>query len=386
MMHRLIPLLALPLLVSCEVPIDTITDSDAYTTPAPGTYIGGSIEVLDGITSEPGGAAILFVFDCDNPPPPVGTGSPIDVVVVAESDFTAGQASFTVPGVPAESCSLLTGYIDRDRDFDLFYSITAQPTAGDLAFTSQTVVIGAASATGWVDPAENVLLRAEQTLLLDKPAFDAVFRGAPPPEETPEGILFEFDIGTLGTQFVELYTRDLSSEIQDVDSTAFTVIFAPDLDENGLPDDLSGTGFADLLSPTIVLRKLDDSDPTGLTLDADNPIIVPMAGLPFEPPLGMNAEWGMLAKHIELGLPFDGVSGFTNDRLLVAMRELILIDRATRTTQSIEDFELETGRDVTGTYQMMVMNSTGQLWTIPNEVAAFGHIDQGLRVRINRGE
>ncbi len=382
-MRRL--LLALPLLAAaCDVPLDPITEGDAYTTPPPATYISGSIEVLDGITSAPGGAAILFRFDCANPPPPVGTGTPVDMVVVREADFLAGIAEFTIPSVPADSCSLLTGYIDRDRDFDLLYSVTVQPTGGDVAFTSRVVEVGAASETGWVTPAENIELRANVVVPLDKPAFEAVFRGAPPPEETPEGILFEFELGTLGTQFIELYGRDLTSDIQDVEDARFTIVFAADEDGDGMPDDLSGTGFADLLSPTIVLRKLDESDPTGLTLDADNPVIIPLAGLPFEPPLGLDPEWGLLAMQNELGLPFDGVSEFTNDRLLVAMRELVLIDRATRTTQPIGEFEAETGRDVTGTYQMMVMNSSGQLWTIPNELADFGLPDQGARVRITR--
>ncbi len=379
-------LFAVPLLaVACDVPLDPITEGDAYTTPPPATYIQGSIAILDGITSAPGGAAIVFRFDCENPPPPAGTSSPVDMVVVPESAFSAGTAEFTLPEVPADTCSLLTGYIDRDRDFDLFYSVTAQPTAGDLAFTSRTVEIGSASESGWVTPAEDIELRADTLVPLDKPAFEAVFRQAPPPEEMPEGILFEFDIGTLGTQFIELYPRDLTSDVQDVEGAQFTVIFAPDLDEDGQPDDLSGTGFADLLYPTVVFRKLADADPTGLTLDAENPIIIPAAGLPADPTNPFAVEWNMLAVSQSLGLPYDGVATFTTDRLLLAMRELVLIDRATRTTQTIEDWELETGRDATGTYQMMVMNSSGQLWTIPNELGALGIPDQGLRVRVNRG-
>jgi hypothetical protein len=387
MTRRSTVLVALPILaLACDVPISPITEGDSYRTPPPATYISGTIEVLDGITSAPGGPTILFRFDCDNPPPPAGTGRPVDMVVIPETAFESAKADFTMPSVPADSCALLTGYIDRDRDFDLLYSVTVQPTSGDLAFSSRIVEIGSPDDTGWVSPGEGVAIRADTIVPLDKPAFDIIFRNAPPPDELPEGIFFDFVIGSVGTQFIEVYAKELESEIQDVESTLFTFIFAPDLDENGLPDDLSGTGFSDLLSPTVVFRKLDDSDPTGLTLDTENPIIIPAAALPFEPPFGGVPEWDLLGISIALGLPYDGVAQFTYDRMLVAVRELVLIDRATRTTQSIRDFEEETGRDVTGTYQMMVMNSTGQLWTIPNELVEFGHPDQGLRMRVLRGE
>lgn len=378
-------LLLLPALIACEVPLSPITEGDAYTTPDPSTYISGTIEVLDGITTAPGGPAILFRFDCDAPPPPAGTSGPVDMVAIPESAFVSGRADFTIPGVPADSCSLLTGYLDRDGDFDLLFSVTTQPTAGDVAFVSQEVTIGPASATGWVTPVEGLQIRAQTLVPLDKPYFEAVFRNYEPEPENPEGLLFDFELGSLGgTQFIELYADSVSSDIQDIDNSLFTVVFAPDLDEDGLPDDLSGTGFADLIFPTVIFRKLDESDPTGLTLDEENPIIIPMSGMPSDPFNIFDTEFNMLAIASELGLPFDGVAQFTSDRLLLAMQELILIDRATRTTQPIADWEAETGGDATGLYQMMVMNSTGQLWTIPNELPAFGYPEQGYRMRISR--
>lgn len=378
-------LLLLPVLTACEVPLSPITEGEAYRTPEPATYIAGTIEVLDGTSREPGGPAILFRFDCDAPPPPTGISGPLDIVAIPESAFAAGVANFTIPGVPADSCSLLTGHLDRDGDFDLFYSMTTQPTAGDLSFVPREVSVGPADAGGWVAPVEGLQVRAETVVPLDKPCFEAVFRDYEPPPGQQEGILFEFELGNLGgTRFIELYADGLDSDIQDVDDPLFTVVFAPDIDQDGLPDDLGDDGLPDLLFPAVVFRKLDEDDPTGLTLDEDDPVIIPLSGLPMDPLDPLGTEFDMLTIALESGLPFDGTSPFTTDRLLLAMQELVLVDRATRTTRTVADWEAETGGDATGLYQMMVMNSSGQLWAIPNELAGFGIPEQGRRMRITR--
>ena len=95
-MNRLLPTLFV-LLTACEVPLAP-TDF----TPAPATRIEGVVEVdVDG--GAPGGPAILVRYDCANPPPPVGTGTPADFLVVEESAFQHGRDHMQIRQLGADA-------------------------------------------------------------------------------------------------------------------------------------------------------------------------------------------------------------------------------------------------------------------------------------------
>lgn len=102
--------------------------------------ISGTI-VASGVT-EPG-LVFVFVFDAKNPPPPVGTGSPVTFSAVPSSAFTGDQAGvqsapYAIPYLPDtteatgfEAGFLVTALMDTDHNFNPFADALGGSTCTD---------------------------------------------------------------------------------------------------------------------------------------------------------------------------------------------------------------------------------------------------------------
>jgi len=370
-MSRLLPaiLLILPSVLGCDVPIEA-----NLSTPSPATWIGGTLRLDDG-SDEAGGPAILFRFDCAAPPPPLGSGTPLDFVVIPEDQFQAGSASFVFPLVPADSCSLLGGFVDRDRDFHYAYSVAAQASRGDLAVAATVVQVGTSEEdSDWVDPVEGILLRADTPVPLERPAF--VPRGISSGAVESPTLALDEGGGAQADALFLLSSTDIQSELVDVSAPVFTVVFAADGDGDGAADDLNGDGLPDIEWPKIVIRRLDSVDPQGLSL-SDPPLQLAAVVLPVNPAAPTAPETDLIGQALALGIPFDGQSVLPATSLAVVVPGLVVTSLEPLELSPISDL-VASGSEVLGGYQLLVMNSSGQTWSLPNELSQYGIEDQGL--------
>lgn len=365
MMRILLPLL---LLTACDVPV-----MPTEATLAPATRIEGEVRVDDG-TEDPGGPAILVRYDCDNPPPPVGTGSPVDFVVLAEDAFSGGRAPFIFPQVPPEACIILTGFLDRDRDFHYAFGATGQVTAGDVAM-GQVIVNTGAAEDEWIEPILGVTLRADTPVPLERPVFS--FRVVGATDEGGDTMPVGPIVGSTPTMYLDFETHSLESDLIDQTNPLFTMVFGADVDGNGFPDDDNADGAPDVDWPRVLFFKLDPADETGLTR-MDPAVLLPGVVLPFDTNDAMDLTTNKMLQAKAAGLPFDGASVFPTSTMRVAVPPLVVTDLATRSTADLEAFAAS-GVNVLGDYQVLVMNSTGQVWNLPNELAGFGVEGQGER-------
>ncbi len=351
--------LLLLLLAGCDVPL-----APTEATPPPATRIEGVVEVeIDG--GAPGGPAILVRYACDNPPPPVGTGTPLDFVVLEEDRFEHGRAPFVFPQVPPNACVLMTGFLDRDRDFHYAFGVTGQVTAGDVAIGQVIVETGFADGE-YIEPVLGVTLRAEQVVPFDRPVFSYRVVGA---EEDGATVPVGPIVGSTPTTYLDFTAAPFESELIDQTSPLFTLVLGPDADEDGWPDDNNGDGVPDVAWPRVLFFKLDPADPAGLTRQ-DPPVLLPGVVLPFDTNDAMDLSTNRIEQARALGLPFDGASVLPVSTMRVALPPLVVTDLATRSTVDLEAFAAS-GTDVLGDYQVLVMNSTGQVWNLPNELAGY---------------
>jgi len=362
-MKRLLPLL----LAGCTVPIGGVPE-----TPAPATRIEGTLTV-EADPGEPLGPAILVRYACDDPPPPAGTGSPQDFLILAEDAFDGGRAEYVFPSVPAGACVLLTGFIDRDRDFHYAFSTAGQATAGDVAIDPVTVVTEELDGD-LAAPSLGVDLVARTVVPLERPVFTFRMEGA---SEPGGGMALGPAVGTTPNTLLRLTTQDLESDLVDASSPRFTVVFAPDTDGDGWPDDNNADGAPDVLWPRVLFFRLDPEDPAGLTR-AEPPVLLPGVVLPLDLAAPMDLTTNLVLQSRLAGLPFDGQSLLPVADLRVAVPPLVVTDLATSSVAPLEGVE----GDVFGDYQVLVMNSTGQVWNLPNELAGLGVEGQDLRFSV----
>ena len=349
------------LLVGCPL---AVVPTDL--TPSPSTHVSGSVRLAgaDG-SEEPGGPTYVFRYDCDAPPPPAGTGRPVDFLVLPEDVFVGGSADFVFPSVPPEACAILTGFVDRDRDFSPFVSIANQATAGDLAMTSRVVTVEALVAgSDRVPPVEGVVLDAEITVPLDRPAFTITDLTGAPGGRLDVGPA----VGTTPNTYIRLETRAVDSDLTNVVAPIFTVVLQADADGNGWPDDLNADGAPDVIWPRVLFVRIDDADPAGLD-QAEGPVVLPGVVLPLDTNDAFNLQTNLLLASRLAGLPFDGVQVVPQTGITVVVPPLIVTDLSTAATSPIETLR-DAGANVLGDYQIVVMNSTGQTWTVPNELQA----------------
>ena len=355
-------------LIGCDVPIEPREH-----TAEPATVISGTIELGD-FGPESGGDAVLFRYDCVSPPPPLGTGRPVDFLLVPESRFDEGRAAFVFSSVPPEVCSLILGFIDVDGDFHYALDIAAQPSAGDLGLDSvQRVTGGIEDDLDFIAPPSPVTLRPTSVYGHDRPAF----RVAGQDDEIE--MLLGTEPGTTPPVRLDLVSAILTTDLLRLEEPAFDVVFGADGDGDGRPDDGNGDTLPDVDWPKVYVQRLDPGDPTGATL-ADPPVLLPGVVMAVDPE-AQSSEYSLLAEAEALGVALDETGLLVTTEIRVYVPALVVTSLDPVEVTPLESVAAS-GVPVGGAYSILVMNPDGRLWQLPNVLAGLGVSSQGVAVEV----
>jgi len=309
--------------------------------PAPGV-IQGSL-VYSGMAR---GDAIVLLFDAGALPPREGNGTgaaaiarvPESALFRNASGTSTGpfSAPFTFTQVPSGRDYHIRAFIDASREFDPFFDYAQQPRAGDPvgaygeSGSGHPRLLAIQVAAGQVLSGVNIEL--SQTMPYDPPSFELV--GGPqmldPNMDRPARL--------------KLRTARLAARSATFENPRFALELDRDLQGNRRSS--LGDGLDDVF-PRVFLRQLSGVDGQG------NPIptapgaaaIVPcrVNSLPVLPAL--------------LGLP-PGARPVARDTLEVLVQPWALAPSDPLPLPSIPQ----------GTYQVVVIERSGQAWTLPNQL------------------
>ena len=340
------------------------------------------------VTSTSRGRVIVLLYDAARPPPPTGTGRPLAFTVVprealfahaAEGDSGPFTAPYAFSLVPAGRY-LLRGFVDVNEDFIPWFGVTADANAGDVggaavdALTRATREIVVSERDGVLTPALDVPVSFSDSsrVPVDRPVFEVAGQTS-------------FALGST-PKVIELSTPQPGFD-EGVVHQRQAVFLARLVDDNGdgVPDDANGDGRPDFW-PRVVVRKiakdnllLDENDldkngvldaagedyehvnpATGATIAADGApdLVVLAAGFDFTDLLPQLVDSGGRVKLTPTPV--------TKLKLVVGdtTRGAILALDATnsRAPQVIKGVPA-------GQYAVTVIQSTGQTWRVPNELA-----------------
>jgi hypothetical protein len=336
------------------------------------------------------GNAVVFLYDADHPPPPQGSGHPVAFAVVTQEELFGSEAGssttgpFTAPFIfplVRPGHYLLTGFIDTDLchtgaepchgpDFIPWYNVTAEPNVGDVAGAAvdlethvpRVIEVGE-EADGTPIPVLGVTVSfsSQTTVTVDRPVFEVV--GAPA-SISPSG----------GPYVFKLRSHPIREGGVSLGAPAFLVSFV-DANGDGVPDDANGDGVPDLW-PRVVVRKLADGG-SGLTdeNDLDSNGVLDDQGVDY--PHAMSPADGapdlvVLAAGI---VPDTVLPGLTDSEgkpipgavlplteLTVALQPIALDARNPAAPAPLQ-------KPPSGRYAVIVVQSTGQSWRVPNELS-----------------
>jgi hypothetical protein len=293
--------------------------------------------IITGTVFYPGGTArgnvVVVLFRADNPPPPQGSGSPVNLIIVPESAIFRGvpagatgdfAASYTMPSVAAGTYQL-RAFLDADGDFNPAYPLLAQPSAGDVggghvdldtfAFLPVEVVVDR------VTPQVTVTLGLDYPV--ERPAFEITSTASISVPLAAPGRL------TLKSRAIRRGPLQM-----DPRRTAFLVQYA-DLNGDGEIDDANGDHLPDLF-PRVILRRVN-TDATAPT------ILVPGIIDPFPFRDTLAAAGAAVTTELNVIIPPVAVErSATGDRILPEIPP--------------------------GDYDTILVSGTGQTWQVPNEL------------------
>jgi len=335
------------------------------------------------------GNAVVFLYDATRPPPPQGTGRPVSFVIVPmeeifRSELDAGTvgpftAPFVFPLVPPGRY-LLRGFIDTDTcragkqpchgpDFIPWFNVTAEPNVDDVGgaavdpttLAPRVVEVGV-NESGAPLPVLGVSVSFSSTaqVPIDRPAFELV-------NTTPR-----FEPGT-SLKLLRLRVRPISEGVVDLRSPLFLVRYM-DEDRNGVPDDVNRDGIPEFW-PRVVLRKLAEGTALTDENDLDNNGVIDPEGVDYEhanSPKDGAPDLVVLASGL---VPDAFLPGLTDDQGNPIMNKAIPATELTVAVRAIAyDARNPAAPDPLkavppGRYAVVVLQSTGQVWRVPNELA-----------------
>lgn len=291
--------------------------------------------IIEGTILYPNGAerghVVVALFAEDDPPPPKGDGAPVNFVVVPDEALFRGAgrgeardfaAPFTIPTVPRGRYRI-QAFLDADGDFNPTEPLLAQPTAGDIGgghFDRETGellsiavepdrIIGPITVTlGFVFPYERPCFAITSSVAFSTP-FARPLRIA-----------------------LDAHPIDRAEVKADPERTVFAIAFADD-DSDGEPDDRNGDHLPDVY-PRVLLRRINPRSDDGSIFAFG--IIDPLPYLDR-----LSAIGTATTARVDVIIPSAAIErGTTGDRLISSIPP--------------------------GTYEVIVIASTGQTWTVPN--------------------
>ncbi len=187
------------------------------------------------------GNVVVSLYDAAAPPPPVGTGKAIAFTVVPrDAVFANATPGLTGPFTAPFSFSLVgrgrylvRGFVDANDDFVPWYTVTAEPNAGDIGGGLARVIEVGVDDAGTPSPALDVPVSFSELakVPVDRPAFELDGGFA----------LFELNSAPVGTQKQPVF-----------------LVHLVDANGDGVPD--LGSDAKPLVWPRVQLRKVSEAD------------------------------------------------------------------------------------------------------------------------------
>jgi hypothetical protein len=291
------------------------------------------------------GDVLLFLFNAAQPPPPEGSGRPVSFAVLS-SDAVFGNAAdedagpFTAPfsfSLVTPGRYLVRGFVDANADFIPWYSVTNEVNEGDIggaaldaATHAPRVLEVRTDASGAPLPVTDVPVTISDIARVsaDRPAFEV---------SVPS-------LALSGPAKVILRAMPLTDALVWEPSACFLAHLV-DQNGDGAPDDSNGDGAPDFW-PRVAVRKMADD-----SLLSDEAVA------------------------LEAGFDFSGILDNLNDAngqvKAAPSREaelaLVIKPRAFDISDPAHPVALDA--PPAGRYSITVIESTGQTWRVPNELA-----------------
>jgi hypothetical protein len=343
------------------------------------------------------GNAVVFLYDATRPPPPQGTGRPVSFVIVPQeaifaSDLDTGSlgpftAPFVFPLVPPGRY-LLRGFIDTDTcragkqpchgpDFIPWFNVTAEPNVDDVAGAAvdpvtrvpRVVEVGV-SDSGVPLPVLGVSVSFSDTTTVpaDRPVFEVVGTSRFEPGESQK--------------LLQLRARPIREGAVDLRAPIFLVRYM-DEDRDGEPDDLNRDGSPELW-PRIVVRKLADGTALTDENDLDNNGVLDPEGVQYaHVDSTRDGEPGLVVLAADF-VPDAFLAGLSDAQgrpdtgLVVPATELTVVVRPIGIDARNPSAPAVLKVVPPGRYSVTVLQSTGQVWRVPNELAPELAASRGL--------
>lgn len=335
------------------------------------------------------GNAVVLLYDAERPPPPQGSGRPVAFAVIPQeelfgsdlnTDMTGPFAAPFVFPLVSPGRYLLRGFIDTDTcrpvtaschgpDFIPWYTVTGEPNVGDVAGAAvdpktlaQRVVEVREDEDGTPQPVLGVSVSfvPSTTILKDRPAFDVL--GASPIELNG------------GIKTFKIRSRPIVDGVVHLADPKFLVRFA-DENKDGIPDDANRDNLPDLW-PRIVVRKLANGSGLAEENDLDSNGILDTQGVEYlradgVPSDGLPDQVVLAAALLQDGLP----PGLLDNE---GRPQMNVVLEVTELTVAVRPLALDARNPAapvplaglpSGRYSVTVVQSTGQVWRVPNELA-----------------
>lgn len=299
-------------------------------TPLPAGGITGAVQ----LTFEPPAddfSVVVFAFALDDPPPPLGGGSPRAVSVIRKQDFGSPTSAAYALGPLPTGTYTVRAFLDANDDFTAWFDVLNQPDGGDVGggFLDaqggfQTVTVDAALGATVDIP---VIIDSAGTYPTNRPSFQV---------NGPAPVLSSSSVAVSLTALAEV--EDVAV-LQGV----FPIQWV-DLNRDGVAEDVNGDGNPDVF-PLVVADLLDEDDASNQTLAA------PGVRIP-----------GLVDPRQFVGLGFPAMDP-TATSTVVPTNSLRVVFPALAVRDGAPI------APVPGRYRITLVNPFGQTWSVPNRLA-----------------
>ena len=341
--------------------------------------ISGDVVLYEGGVGAEMPVGHVLVYDANDPPPPAGFGSPIDLATIPPDAWgTSGSndvegvvsAPWSITGLP-DGDYILSVLVDNDNDFSPFFTdFAAGATCGDQlgAFVDGASTANVLPVTvSAPDHVDNITILAGSAIPFERPAFTlGQMAAATMPQKDLEKNFtsigqFEWELVSQGIDHPYLTFNDPASNDCPTNFTVSTI----DADGDGVADphtlEAAANYGAVQMWPRVILRLVADEagEPVEQTwlsealIDfRDEDFLIPRA-------LEYGADWVIPAEMIH-NVPYS-----TSSLPLVWTGKAVPVNE----DGSYGD-EVSGGDLPAGAWSVIVMNQTGQLWYTPNSLSS----------------